>query len=193
MSVNLKKLESTNSNNQLAFAYLTCKRLYPNYVYFSKQFNFGDPGKLKDNIELIYKILLKASWLKSEIEDKIVSLDSLIPLPENFDTILASSAMDAGTGIEETSSFLLDNDFRRICDISTFATDTVYMFIEDRESENRKIKNIEDFIYNVPLMKDEIRLQNEIIDYLTAIADVRIVDIDALTGLQGTKSLPFIS
>ncbi len=44
----INRLKEFDSNKQLAFAYLTCERLYPNYVYFSNESGFGDCSVLRE-------------------------------------------------------------------------------------------------------------------------------------------------
>lgn len=56
--INIKKLSVLNFERQLTFAYLTCERLYPNYSYFSQQYNFGDPQLLRECIDLALKAII---------------------------------------------------------------------------------------------------------------------------------------
>jgi uncharacterized protein YjaG (DUF416 family) len=50
----LKKL---SFQKQLAFAYLSCERVYPNYQYFVEKFNFGDHAILRMAIEYVRESL----------------------------------------------------------------------------------------------------------------------------------------
>src|SRR6202000_337984 len=100
------------------------ERLYPNYVYFSKHFHFGEPAALRIFIDFIYEILLSNPYNPDQIQQYLAELEPNFPAPENFDTILASSSLDACSAILETLNFIADKKFQRILDISTFATDT---------------------------------------------------------------------
>jgi uncharacterized protein YjaG (DUF416 family) len=55
---NISDLEKLDYSKQLVFAYLTCERLYPNYVYFSNNFHFGDKKILRSAIDFIANALL---------------------------------------------------------------------------------------------------------------------------------------
>lgn len=51
------KKESVRLSNEgrLLFAALTCEKLYPNYVYFYRAFNWGDPNVLDEAIGFIFR------------------------------------------------------------------------------------------------------------------------------------------
>jgi len=78
----IKLLEKLDYNKQLTFAYLTCERLYPNYVFFSENFNFGDRQKLREAIDLIYNCLLVPDFGNTkQIEFYLNAVDINTPHP----------------------------------------------------------------------------------------------------------------
>lgn len=184
MNNDLIKLKQLDYKQQLAFAYLTCQRLYPNYVFFSKNYGFGNTDILYKCLEDIFSTLWDAGNEK-KLHELIDLVNTNTPSPEKFTTVLASSALDACTAITETLQFITDRKFSRIQDISTFATDTVDMYIQERDNLDYDLPDFEQIIQNDPLMQKEITVQKGIISYLTTIKHLEQEDIHTLLSLQG--------
>jgi uncharacterized protein YjaG (DUF416 family) len=184
--IEIEKLRDLNSSKQIAFAYLTCERLYPNYVYFSINYNFGDPFILRESIDFIYYSIFESNPNKVKINSLEKGVDKNTPEPGEFDTGLASSALDACTAILESLAFLIDNKFSRIINISTFATDTVFMYVQDIEKlDFNKDKDFKKRIYTHPLMENEIKIQSGIITFLNNSTSLDFGDLQTLKQLQG--------
>jgi uncharacterized protein YjaG (DUF416 family) len=182
----LTQLEELSFSKQLAFAYLTCERLYPNYAYFADNYHFGNKTVLREAIDYIYNNLLVYAPDKIVVEDLISQVDAATPKPEEFDTILASSALDACGAIHETLHFLTDKTLTRLDSISTFATDTVDMYIQELEDLNFNSDiEFQQKIDNHPIMKRELSIQGGIITYLSKIDTLGPQDISTLIELQG--------
>jgi uncharacterized protein YjaG (DUF416 family) len=181
----INKLKELNFTKQLAFAYLTCERLYPNYIYFSKKYEFGNPDILRTTIDFLYSNLFDNKADKVKINSLIKKVDKNIPEPADYDTILASSALDASTVIIESLNFLIDKQTSRLDDISTMATDTADMYIQDVENlDYNTDKYFQQKIDTHPLMIKEISIQKGIISYLAKIKNIEPLDISTLLQLQ---------
>jgi len=180
-----EQIKALNLNSQLIMAYLTCERLYPNYVYFANTFSFGDPDILKKAIKYIYENLFAKNLDNRFIKTLISVVDTNTPKPGDFETILASSALDAGVAVMETLECMVSKDRDRICMISTTAIESVYMYIQDTENLNYKYdEDFDNKMYNHPLMEAEIKIQQGIIDYLNNRKEINYEDIDLLLQLQ---------
>lgn len=181
----INKLKELDFTKQLAFAYLTCERLYPNYVYFSKKYEFGNPDILRTAIDFLYSNLFDNKTDKVKINSIIKKVDKNIPEPADYDTILASSALDTCTTICESLDFLIDKDISRLDSISTFSTDTVHMYIDVTDNlDFNTDKNFQHKIDNHPLMIKEVSIQKGIISYLFKIKNIEPSDISTLLQLQ---------
>jgi uncharacterized protein YjaG (DUF416 family) len=182
----IKLLEKLDYRKQLTFAYLTCERLYPNYVFFSEKFSFGNSQVLRAAIDLISDFLLTLDFATvNEIEFHLNEIDINTPFPHNFETILASSALDACTAISETLDFMIDKSVSRLKDISTFATDTVDMYVQESGRLDYNVDPLfEDKILSDPLMQRELSIQKGIISYLIKIDALEAADIGNLLSLQ---------
>jgi uncharacterized protein YjaG (DUF416 family) len=187
--IDISSLKSLDFIKQLSFAYLTCERLYPNYVFFSENNNFGNPLVLRESIDYLFNNLFQVEFNQQEIEILIKKVDSNTPEPGDFDTLLASSALDACTSLLDSLNFVIDKDFSRIENISTYATDTVHMYVQ--EIEDLDFNNDPDFdgkIYRHPLMKKELTIQSGIINFLMRRKSFDREDLQTLLNLQENNS-----
>jgi uncharacterized protein YjaG (DUF416 family) len=185
----IKHLEKLDFTKQLSFAYLTCERLLPNYIYFSLHFKFGNPQILKDAIIFIHQSLINNSYQKETIITHLNAIDKNTPYPEKFDTILASSALDSCSVVSESLNFLMDKKIDRIKDISTLAIDTIDMYIQERDNlDFNTDKQFEEKIQQDPLMQREIYIQKGIISFLNKIDIINEADIDTLVQMQVLNS-----
>ena len=181
----LTQLKNLDFTRQRTFAYLTCERLYPNYTYFSKAYGFGNPEVLKEATHYLYDNLFNKIIDKIKVASLSKKTEESTPQPADYDTILASSALDACTAIIESLSFFVDNQTLRLENISTAATDTVAMYIHDTTGldPNTDI-NFQQKINSNPLMVKEIAIQKGIISYLSKTSLLQVSDIDTLIHLQ---------
>lgn len=183
----INQLQKLDFTKQLVFAYLTCERLYPNYVYFFDNFHFGDPEILREAIDFLYISIFETRPDKNKIDSLIKKVNKITPDPGEFDTGLASSALDACTAVSDSLDFLIDKEFSRIKDISTFGTDTVDMYIQGLEPDldfNKDRIGFRQRIDNHPLMKKEIAIQTGIIAFLTKSKGIDVDDLKPLFQLQ---------
>jgi len=108
------KLKKLDFPKQAAFNYLTCERLYPNYVYFSDNFDFGNPDVLRAAVDYLYRNIFQISPDKNKITILTKEVGKNTPDTESFSTIFVSSALDACTAIGDSLDFLIDRDFSSI-------------------------------------------------------------------------------
>jgi uncharacterized protein YjaG (DUF416 family) len=181
----LNVLKSLDVIKQAAFAYLTCERLYPNYVYFSDNYGFGEPSELREAIEFIYHNLFERGPDKNKIDSLIKKIEKNTPDTEHFTTTFVSSALDACAVIFESLNFLIDKKFSRIEAISALSTDTVDMYIQEIEAlDFNKDKDFRKKIDNHPLMKKELTIQSGITSFLNNSKNIDQGDIQTLLNLQ---------
>jgi uncharacterized protein YjaG (DUF416 family) len=189
MPIDISILKKLDFQKQLSFAYLTCERLYPNYLFFSNNFNFGDSATLRKAIDYVYTNLINTRQEKKVINQFVSEIEDNIPEPAEHDTVLASSALDASTALIETLNFLIDKNSSRLDDISTMATDSVDMYIQEIEKldfNNDPLFQVK--IDNHPLMIKEVAIQTGIIQYLETASTLDYEDITTLLDLQSNNS-----
>lgn len=184
----INELKQLDFAKQLTFAYLICERLYPNYLFFSNKYSFGNPTVLREAIDYVSSNIIKNESDKERINSFIKKVDKNIPQPANYNTVLASSALDACTAINESLDFLMDKKTSRLEDISTMATDSVDMYIQEKENLSYNTdKQFQQKIDNHPLMIKEVLIQKGIITYLHTISSINLSDIDTLIKLQSNN------
>jgi uncharacterized protein YjaG (DUF416 family) len=184
-AIEINLLKELDFKRQLAFAYLTCERLYPNYVYFSDHFGFGIPSRLRKAIDLLYDSLLTETYELDRVKSIGLSIENIIPQPSDYATILASGAMDACHVVQESLDFLLDKNSSRLDYVSRYAIETVEMYIDDKEQLD--FNTDQDFFKKLathPLMEKEISIQNGIISFLSKSKSVDYEDVQTLLRLQ---------
>src|SRR6185312_16150426 len=107
------------------------------------------------------------------------------PDTEDFSTIFVSSALDSCTAIMGTLKFVLDKETSRLHSISSFAADTVDMFIQYRDDlDFNNDPQFDQKIFADPLMQREINIQEGVISYLSKIDALEPMDIRNLASFQ---------
>lgn len=155
-----------------------------NYDVFSKKFLFGDTCVLLEGEKIILDFLLNdvIDFEKLNLLKKKVEINT--PTPHNFDSILASSALDACTCIFESLNFIILKDTKILKTAIEISLDTIDMYIVDKNNLNENDSEIESEIFSHHLMKREINIQIGIINYLQKIDHIKIDDIYLLIDLQ---------
>jgi uncharacterized protein YjaG (DUF416 family) len=185
----IAQLKQLTFTKQLAFSYLVCERLYPNYVFFSKKYKFGDPDILRQAADFIFRDFFEEHPDKNKIDFFRKQIYKNTPNPGDFRTILTSSALDACTALMETLDFMEDKKTSRIDDISTFATDSISMHIVNIASlDFNRDKDFQKQIDEHPLMEREVRIQLGIIAFLKNIDVLRYEEIRTLLSLQDNNN-----
>jgi len=180
MKVNIEKLKEGSFANQLAFAYLTCERLYPYYVYFSLNFSFGSINIVRKAIDDIRKHLIEDVISDEEILQDFNEVSVNTPDTDDFITIHASSALDACCIVLNSLQFLLDRKFDHLVYMSRYGTDMVDRYLNSDIEADVISPKLEQAILNDPLMKREISFQNEVISFLISHPTLKGSDIDYL-------------
>lgn len=167
----------------LTFGYLTSQRLLPNYIYFSQVYNFGDSTVLKQYLQLIRSKIIDQNF-ESNFGDYETILNKLSPEPHNYKTVLASSAMDACGSVYSLINYIIDKNDNHIQEIATLATDSVDMYIQEKENLDMSNPQMEKIIAEHPLMVKERKTQENILNYLNKMNIVEAKDLEMLEQLQ---------
>jgi uncharacterized protein YjaG (DUF416 family) len=188
----IDQLEKIGLQRQKVFAYLSCERVYPNYVSFSNNFNFGDPAVLRSAIDFVYNSIFNEVFSDKELEALLVEVDNNAPRPDDFAAFYASIAMYSAGVIYESLNLLKQADISRVLsDISSMSIDAVDLFIQERDDMDYNEDDFEAKILNDPLMQEEMAIQKGTIAYLHSVQALNESDIKNLLHLQeeGTGTL----
>lgn len=176
-----KSLQSFNNQQLLAFGYLCSTHLLNNYQNFSEKYNWGNVDILQNVLNVVREKLLNNSFVVPDIDTLIDSVDQEIPDTNDFPTILCSFALDAGNTVLETLNFLETNNSQRIYDIVTFCTDTIDMYIQERDDMSYDDPSFEKKIVEDELMTNELSRLTEIVNSLK---QTNKFDEDTLSKLE---------
>jgi uncharacterized protein YjaG (DUF416 family) len=192
----INQLKKLTPQKHITFSYLCCERFYPNYLFFSENYNFGNPAVMRSAIDLIYDSIFDKNISRQKIETILQTININAPRPDDFSTFYASIAMYTSGIIYESTNLILLKDIERILeDISTMCTDAVDLFIQERDDMDYDQDNFEAKILIDPLMQSELRIQRGTVTYLKKIDRINEADINILLKLQeeNTKPLTLIA
>lgn len=148
-------ISALSPNKQLAFGLLVFERMLPSLVTFSRDTGFDDSCCLKAT---------GAAWSalqggRDDVLDPPLSEACLKNAPdtEDFSHQLTSSALNAVLAISDIVEFALDGHLNRITNVSTLATDSVYLYLSSLEPPMASSSGQEERISSHPLMQQELR------------------------------------
>ncbi|KOS07033.1 hypothetical protein AM493_14070 [Flavobacterium akiainvivens] len=181
------QLSFLSYQEQLVFALLTCDRLLPNYVAFSEKFKFGAPAGLEKIINKLYESTFE-DFDNQKINTYINFIETITPDTEDFNSVLVSFALDACTSVLSTLGFILDKNVQNIIDIASYATDTIAMYIQERDNLDANNANLSFVIEEDLFMQEEKHRQLTVIEYLKNNPSVTLPDLNYLRSL-GSKNI----
>ncbi len=163
----LKSLESEvrklSHSRRLAFAASCCERAYPNYVAFFQHTHWGGPATLRAALNKVWDFVegsIKALADISELEQKCAAVT---PDLDDFSTseidVQAGAAQEAAFMVRLLLQFCRDNQVSYAVRITTFARDTIDMYIQVAENLDPSDPELDAKIAQNPLMRQEIRNQ----------------------------------
>ncbi len=130
-----KGLSSLTDESKILFSVLTSEKLYPNYVAFEARNSWGNSEMLREIISLIYHYLIdNCSASLSDFCGIITRINLVTPDTEDFSDLTTSFALDACTALISTIKFIINKEISEVFEVSVFAIDTVYAFIQLKEN-----------------------------------------------------------
>jgi uncharacterized protein YjaG (DUF416 family) len=178
-------LKPLSFQKRLIFGVLTCEKLYPNYVYFSRNTSWGDEAVLQNAISIIYQNVFRNDLFSGvEIQNLIDEVEGITPDTENFEGILVSFALDACTSVLSTLNFIIDSETENIVDVATFARDTVDMYTQERDNLDMSDKMIEIKIEQDIFMQKEKQRQYNVIKLLSEKNEITDSQLQNLREIQ---------
>lgn len=157
----LDLLSQMDDKARLAFGLSCAERLYPNYLAFHEEQQWGNPEAIRKALDLGWQVLDGESLERSELIKTAGMVDSIIPDADDFCTILVSSAMDAAIAAKRILQFTDNHDVESIAEIASLCRDTIDMYVSGRGSELFETVMSSEQIMIHPLMQEELRRQRE--------------------------------
>jgi uncharacterized protein YjaG (DUF416 family) len=94
-------LMTLSERHRTAYAIACAERLLPLYQWFQHLQSWGETGALERGIELAWRWVKGGEGLDAEISDAIRSCEVVTPDTEDFDSPLASRALDAASAVAQ--------------------------------------------------------------------------------------------
>jgi uncharacterized protein YjaG (DUF416 family) len=170
-----KKLPDLGNAKSLAFAASCCERSVPNYDAFARETHWGDPKVVAEALELIWRLVTTRSPadFRSYARGLQEALKAVTPDTEqSFKSSLTSAALDAANSVAETLDYVQDEDIDHIVWVSSFARDTIDLFVQYGNEPDCSGRNVDEQIARHPLMIAELQKQQADIRTLESIHDL---------------------
>lgn len=118
-------MSKLSTKHLLAFAASCCERALPNYEVFAKCNLAGDPLALRRALDTVWNHIAGMEIALSEIDQHRTSCEAAIPDSDDYGTLEASAAQDAGFMILVLLELFRDPDPKHVVRIATFARDKI--------------------------------------------------------------------
>ena len=175
------KLLGLSKKKQLAFGLLTAERFFICYEMFSEREGFGNIEDLKKSMILIESFIVGESVDMKLVEKYKELVEQNTPDMDDFGSVNSSLALNVSAIIYEALNFILKDEQRILKEFSSYSIDSidrVILEIEDYDSmEFEKIDSHK-------LMKEEIRLQEGVVEYFEKIKSLDSEDLKTLRLMQ---------
>lgn len=138
--------------------------MLPSYAMFSVEEAWGNTTVLRSSLDAAWDYVLTGQKDESRFGFLLSQCDDITPTPHEFESDLASAALDAANATTATLLCCLDGDAARGVEVAEYARDTIDMYLQIRGDIDPDDPEIEDRIAMHPLMQKEVNRQlNEII------------------------------
>ncbi len=176
-----RALAKMQPHQQLAFGASCCERMLPNYEMFVREVNWGDVGPLRRALDTVWNACERTYPREAQLRDLLAQCEQCAPDSEDFTSLYTSLAQDAVFAICALIDFLLDRNVDRIVSVGRFSTDSIDLFVQEREEMDPQDPLREQKLLKHPLMQQELARQQR--DLAEAI-NISLGDRVALVSLR---------
>jgi len=176
---NFQRVRELNYMQKAVLAAALLERMLPNYALFSDATEFGDAKIFRNALNSIWEKLV---FPKSKINLELLvdKIEPNVPEIEDFDMFGVYPAIDTGTALLSMLNGMMIEDELEFVNISKISQASVAKLIEYQlGSENLSANN--EAIREHPLMKYEIEILSELIDY---VENMGRISSDSIKGLK---------
>jgi uncharacterized protein YjaG (DUF416 family) len=176
---NFQRVRELNYMQKAVLAAALLERMLPNYALFSDATEFGDAKIFRNALNSIWeKLVLPKS--KINLELLVDKIEPNVPEIEDFDMFGVYPAIDTSTALLSMLNGMMIEDELEFVNISKISQASVAKLIEYQlGSENLSTNN--EAIRAHPLMKYEIEVLSELIDYVESMGRI---SSDSVKGLK---------
>lgn len=179
-----KSIEGNTYTNQCLFGVMTCEKLLPNYVFFSKRNHWGDTNILEKGLVSMYDFIYKSHISKEELRELQGEIEDITPDLDDFNDFSASYALDTCCAFIESINFILTFKMDNLLNISSFARDTVDMFVQEYRGLDPNDSNLELLILEDKYYVNECNRQQALAEYIKNRKSLGIEEIPKLREIN---------
>ena len=155
---------------QLVFLLLVCQRLIPSFRALSRETGIAGENLLLGLRNRAWSTLL-AGVSRADFSTEVTQAESVEPDTEDFESVYASSALDAAIAVGLLMRAFNDGQTSTVVEAASLARDSIDMYVQDLENMHQNDPNIETKILGHVLMQKELKRQREDIDFIKALDD----------------------
>ena len=171
------RLEKLQSWQHVVFMACLCERMYPNYVMFCQQTEFGDAQLYRRILDLVWETEIVKD-AKVNFDSQLENLEEAIPAADDYDLYGVYPAIDACVALSELiHSRLSGETLEHAIEVSKTSITTVAML--EMTQQGREMTDEE--LRENPAVEQEWDIQWEIFRLLAACEER---DIELIKGLR---------
>ncbi len=153
--------------HRIAFGALCCERLFGSYSAFVQDMDWGDEALLRRVIDLIWQLVQDPIVTDEVVRSAISACEAGAPDADEFDSLYTGPAQNAVFAICSTLDYVLSHQVERLVQTSSFAIDTVDLFVQELEDMPTISPGLESRISDHSLMQREILRQMDDLQFLS--------------------------
>jgi uncharacterized protein YjaG (DUF416 family) len=157
------KLQELPHSHRLAFAASCCERAYPNYVVFFQLARWGGPAILRASLNRVWDFIEGSTRALDDLRELEQKSEAVTPDLDDFSTpdidVQAAAAQEAAFMVRLLLQFCRDNQLSYALRITTFARDTIDMYVQVLEKLDPADPRLDQRVAQHPLMVQETRKQ----------------------------------
>ncbi|WP_417617183.1 YjaG family protein [Oceanisphaera sp.] len=165
-----KKINKLAPWQQTVFALALAQRMYPNYQLFSETSQFGNSGRMRETLDVLWTYLtVKGS--RVDLSAELESFETQIPDPARFEQYGAYPALDACIALGAAYNSVICRLGEEAIEASSASLGTVAGFVEllaERELS-------EEELYDNELIMAEMEFQVELLEKVSQPRDANVI------------------
>lgn len=150
-----------SDSQRIAFGASCCERMLPNYSGFRRETGWGDETPLRTALDAFWRAIDGFPIIGERIKVLTDQCEKAAPSSEAFPNLLTTAAQDGCFAVCSVLDYLSDSDVERIAQASSYAIDTIDLYVQELENMPPNDPQLESRIRLHPFMQREIRTQVE--------------------------------
>lgn len=178
------QLRQVSVTHALIFVACCAERMYPNYLAFAQNQQWGDPEVLRNGLDTLWLLASGKILREEEVQSLIEGCQGVVPDSEDFQSVLTSAAQYSVVAVVLGLSCYLNQDASLAEQVSVVALETVRDYLYQVTSvtiePHAQDVELEEWIEKSPLLRAEQDQQEQDLTLLTSTSEDEIQLLDTL-------------